>query len=392
MEQRDNDERKSKMYQNQTLQQNVAAAPNSRAVRPILKQKSRSVGSKKRRAKKCSTLASGNGFLDHSFSPLVNGYFKEIQAASTVAESIFSAARNLCELYGIKQLDHEHLIYPQNVAKLVEDLQHQMDVIDKDANVLVMLNQDSLPTLAVTKVFDTKTTLYYLPVEPLHFLLQQQERKPTAQLLLSVLCYFYQIGGIPYFGENSTYLYYVYQMIYDWYSDEEICEDQAEHRHVMNHIQLVESESRELLKSLSDKDELAILNDRLSQFSPKTKAEEDLKAIAIRVSTWIEKFPIRSIMDSFADDLSLTDGEGRISAEHYLSFIWSGEDCLYDELMETVNCELQEYNEIDEPMSIQLFDKPQNQITHDLSFEQEFFDLLNELSDNLYDFAHEKHH
>jgi len=60
--------------------------------------------------------------------------------------------------------------------------------------------------------------------------------------------------------------------------------------------------------------------------------------------------------------------------------------------METVNCELQEYSEIDEPISMQLFDEPQNQITHDLSFEQEFFDLLNELSDNLYDFAHEKHH
>ncbi|RZJ90138.1 MAG: hypothetical protein EOO20_09050 [Chryseobacterium sp.] len=223
-------------------------------------------------------------------------------------------------------------------------------------------------------------------------MMQQEERKPTAQLLLSVLCYFYQIGGMPYFGENSSYLYYVYQMIYDWYSDEEICEDPTEHQYIIDHIQLVESESSGLLKSLSNKDQLALLNDRLSQFSPKTKADENLKAIAIRVSALMEKFSNRSIMDSIANDLNGIDGEGRITADHYLSFIWSGADCLYDQLMETVNCELQEYNEIDEPISMQLFDKQQNRISHDLSFEQEFFDLLNEISDNLYDFAHEKHH
>ena len=155
---------------------------------------------------------------------------------------------------------------------------------------------------------------------------------------------------------------------------------------------MIKRESGNLLKSLSDKDQLALLDDRVSKFYPTTKTEENLKAIAYRVSTLINIYPGRSIFDSIPDDLNRIDGEGRITAEHYLSFIWSGEDCLYDQLMETVNCELQEYNEIDEPMSIQLFDKPQNQISHNMSFEQEFFDLLNDLSDNLYDFAHEKHH
>ncbi len=380
------------MHQNQSLQQNVATAPKIGTVRPILKQKSQSFGIKKRRAEKCAPVVSGNGFLSHSFSPLLNGYAQELNAASRVAGSIFSAARNLCDLYGIKLFDDERLIYPQNVSRLVEDFKQQIAAIDKDANVLVISCEDRLPTLAVTKVFDTKTTLYYLPVEPLHLLMQQEERKPTAQLLLSVLCYFYQVGGIPYFGEKSSYLYYVYEMIYDWYSDEEICEDPKEHQYIIDHIRLVESESSNLLKSLSDKDQLVLLNDWLSQFSPKTKADENLKAIAIRLSALMEQFPFRSIMDSIADDLNGIDAEGRINANHYLSFIWSGEDCLYDQLIETVNCELQEYNEIDEPISIQLFDKPQNQISHDLSFEQEFFDLLNELSDNLYDFAHEKHH
>ena len=380
------------MYQNQSLHQNLAATPKARTVRPILKPKSRSFGSKKRLAKKCAPVVNGNGFLSHSFAPLFNGYAKELNAARRVTESIFSAARNLCDLYGIKLLYDEHLMYPQNVAKLVEDLQQQINIADKDANVLVISSEDRLPTLAVTKVFDTKTTLYYLPIEPLHFLMKQEERKPTAQLLLSVLCYLYQIGGIPYFGESSSYLYYVYQMIYDWYYDEEICEDPKEHQHVMDHIQLVESESSNLLQTLSDKDQFALLDERVSQFHPKTKAEEKLKAIAIRISNLTNDFSTRSIMDSIADDLNKIDGEGRISADHYLSFIWSGEDCLYDQLMETVNCELQEYNEIDEPISMQFFDKPQTQITHDLSFEQEFFDLLNELSDNLYEFAHEKHH
>jgi len=305
---------------------------------------------------------------------------------------VFFPLPDICGLYGIKPIEDEHLMYPQNVAKLVEDLQQQIATIDKHANVLVISSEDRLPTLAVTKVFGTKTTLYYLPIEPLHFLMKQEERKPTAQLLLSVLCYFYQIGGIPYFGENSSYLHYVYQMIYDWHSDEEICECPKAHQQIMYHIQLVERESSNLLKSLSDKDQLDLLDERVSQFHPKTKAEENLKAIAIRISSLTNDFSTRSIIDSIADDLNRIDGEDRITADHYLSFIWSGEDCLYDQVMETVNCELQEFNEIEEPISMQLFDKPQSKISHDLSFEQEFFDLLNELSDNLYELAHEKHH
>ncbi|WP_316799645.1 hypothetical protein [Pedobacter frigidisoli] len=392
MEQRANHERESKMYQHQSLQQNVATASKVRTVRSVFKPKSRSFDSKKRKVSKCTTIHSENGFLNHSFAPLVNGYAKEINSSIRVTERIFSAARNLCDLYDVALLDYKHLAYPQNVAKLVEDLQQEISVIDNDAEVLVISNEVELPTLAITKVFNTKTTLYYLPIEPLYLLKQQEERKQTAELLLSVLCYFYQVVGIPYFGENSSYMYYVYQMIYDWYTDEEFCEDAAEQQHVMNHIALIESESDNLLQVLSDQEQLNLLGVRFTEFHPKTTAEVTLKAIAFRVNKLIEDFPCRSIMDSIEEDLNGNDRECKITAEHYLSFIWSAEDCLYDQLMEMVNSDLQEYNEIDEPMSMQLFDLPQCKISHDLSFEQEFFDLLNELSDNLYDFAHERHH
>lgn len=380
------------MYQNQSLQQNVATASKSRAVRSILKQKSRSFSGKKRRTKKCAPVPCGNGFLSHAFAPLVNGYAKEINSYARVEESVFSAAGNLCDLYGIKMLDYSYLVYPQNVAQMIEDLQYQIGGIEKDANVIVISSEFNLPTLAITKAFDIKTTLYYLPVEPLHSLMQQDGRKSTSELLLSVLCYFYQIGGIPYFGENSSYLYYIYQMVYEWNNEEEFVEDFREQQEVLDHIALIESESAKLLRVLSDKGQLELLANRLIQFIPETDLEVNLKAIASRVCTLAKNYPSRSIMDSIAEDLNLSDGEGRITAEHYLSFIWSGQDCLYDQLMETVNCELQEYDEIDEPISIQLFDYPQAKITHDLSFEKEFFDLLNELSDNLHDFAHEKHH
>ncbi|WP_316848974.1 hypothetical protein [Pedobacter agri] len=380
------------MYQHQSLQQNVATASKVGTVRSVFKPKSRSFDSKKRKVSKCTTIHSGNGFLNHTFAPLVNGYAKEINAANRVAERVFSAARNLCDLYSLTLLDYTDLVYPQNVAKLVEDLQLQISAIDQDANLMVVSSEELLPTLAVSKIFNTKTTLYYLPIEPLYVLMQQEGRKETAGLLLSVLCYFYQIGGIPYFGENSSYLYYIYQMIYDWNSEEEFCEDAAENQYILDHIILIERESDKLLEFLNDHDQLNLLSDRLTKFHPNTIAEASLKTIASRINKLAENFPSRSIMDSIQEDLNRNDGEGRIIADHYLSFIWSAEDCLYDQLMETVNCELQEYNEIDEPMSMQLFDKPQTNISHDLSFEQEFFDLLNELSDNLNDFAHEKHY
>jgi hypothetical protein len=102
----------------------------------------------------------------------------------------------------------------------------------------------------------------------------------------------------------------------------------------------------------------------------------------------------RSIMDSiysgaFALD---SDGDGLISADQYISFFWSSSDCLYDQLMDSVNAELNEIGSIDEPVSVQFFDTPQPIISHDLSYERCFFDLLHEISDNLNSFEYEKHH
>lgn len=157
---------------------------------------------------------------------------------------------------------------------------------------------------------------------------------------------------------------------------------------------LMGERSKWLLEKLNKKIHLQKFEKRINCFHPCSETEQELLALAGQAYALYCDFPNFSVMDRIEMGLFDQDenyGSCRVYAENYLSFIWSFNDCLYDQLMETVNSDLQEYNEIDEPATIQFFDTLQLSEAHDHSFETRFFDLLNGITDNLTDFSDEKH-
>lgn len=382
------------MHQNQALYQGVLSAPTARTLRAEFRPYARSYRDQKRSAKTCTTEPCGNGFLNFAFTPMVKDIPEELRNRKKTEKDFFTSVENLCKLYGICVDRCDSAPYPQNITITFKALNEKLGAIDQEIALNLMSWEDKTACLATSKKYDTSMTLFYLPVEPLFKLLGDRQRKPTAELLLSVCAYLYQTAGISYHTEDSSYLSYIYSMVEEWNLEPEYFEQEGEQELFFREISYIRKSGEQLLRKISDPRHLKALKKRCDKFQPSGETEEKLKNIAERVCRLMLDYPDRSIMDSiysgaFALD---SDGDGLIGADQYISFFWSSSDCLYDQLMDSVNAELNEIGSIDEPVSVQFFDTPQPAISHDLSFERYFFDLLHEISDNLNSFEYEKHH
>jgi len=102
-----------------------------------------------------------------------------------------------------------------------------------------------------------------------------------------------------------------------------------------------------------------------------------------------QQYPQRSVFDHIHSGLLYPQDEDRISAEQYISFYWSGNDCFQDCLFEMIDNHFQEIAYIDEPVHITLFDCLPSNVTPDFDFESRLFELIDNLSQLLNKYDHE---
>jgi hypothetical protein len=90
----------------------------------------------------------------------------------------------------------------------------------------IRLVQDSKKTYFVSEErYNTGATLFYIPVSPLYRILHDPKRKANAHLLLSVCAYLYHIADIPYYRQEASYLYWMYEMMNDWVEQDDYTEE-----------------------------------------------------------------------------------------------------------------------------------------------------------------------
>ena len=73
--------------------------------------------------------------------------------------------------------------------------------------------------------YNTGAMLYYIPVIPLYQMLRNKRRNKTGLLLLSVCTYLYRIADIPYYRQEGSYLYWIYEMLTEWLEQDEEVDD-----------------------------------------------------------------------------------------------------------------------------------------------------------------------
>lgn len=269
--------------------------------------------------------------------------------------------------------------FPYNIALSMWDMETKVKRtnINWDGFKLV---QDSKKTFLTSEErYDTGTTLYYIPIVPLFKMLKDPKRKTTAQLLLSVCSYLYHIADIPYYRQENSYLYWMYEMHKDWVEqDDETEETEAYKREFL----LAEYIGDSIEQRLFNSNNLKFFEQRLSQFKSRDALDRECWNVACNAFVLYTEYPTASVFRNAPmceEDPYSGDYENEtIGMEKYISFIADTKGWLYESLSDSINNEFNEYGAMDEPTISKSFDK--GKITQaNLDFENRLFELLNDL-------------
>jgi hypothetical protein len=220
--------------------------------------------------------------------------------------------------------------------------------------------------------------LYYVPIKPLYDLLNSK-RVQEARLLLSVFAYLYQKACVPHYAGDNGFLQCQYEMIQEWLCQEPDNWDVPEYEACLSEVCMAEHFGAKLLKQMRHPYHLEQFEKRVQGFAPVNEKQMELLECSQKILQLFHDYSGKPFYANIGQGLLAPDEEERISPEQYLSFIWSSEGWLFEQLHQQVNCSLQEMTEADEPTALQYFDTLQAKESHDLDFESRLFTLIDEL-------------
>lgn len=327
-----------------------------------------------------------DGFLRTSFLPKLQES-KTVQArkeSDKMQNDFYSSLSSLAQHYELVPMQTRHLEYPCNIAVALWDMQEKLE-----QNVLnrpeIRLLEDSKKTYLISEEkYCTGTTLYYIPIQPLYLMTRDPLRRKTAQLLLSVCSYLYHIADIPYFRQENSYLYWMYEMHREWTEQDEEREENERYVREFDKAELIgDCMEQKIFSGMN----LKVFEKRLKAHKSHDQFDEKCLQTARQAFDLYAQYPNESIFRN----APLNNGDGQeeetesIGMEKYISFIGDTKGWLYENLAESINNEFNEYGAMDEPTIIKSFDE--NKFTNiSLDFERRLFALLDELCELLYNY------
>ena len=325
-----------------------------------------------------------NGILKCTFLPKLKTA-QSVQACQKTERDFYKSLSRLAEHYSIEPMQTQDFEFPYNVVLSMWDMETKV----KRTNINwegFKLIQDSKKTYFTSEErYNTGTTLYYIPVVPLFQILKDQKRKKTAQLLLSVCSYLYHIAQIPYYRQEESYLYWLYEMMNDWVEqDEETAETETNKRELRNAEYIGDKVEQKLFNLIN----LKVFEKRLNQFKSVDTFDSECWKIARNAFALYTEYPSENIFRNATlpeKDPYDNDENEIIGMEKYISFIADTKGWLYESLSDTINNEFNEYGAMEEPTISKQFDGSEIP-TANLDFENRLFDLLNDLSGLLYEY------
>nr|WP_315257795.1 hypothetical protein [uncultured Flavobacterium sp.] len=326
-----------------------------------------------------------NGILKCTFLPKLKTV-QSVQTCQKTERDFYKSLSKLAEHYSIEPMQTKDFDFPYNIALAMWD----MEIKVKRANInwdSFKLVQDSKKTFFVSEErYDVGTTLYYIPIAPLFKMLKDPKRKKNAQLLISICSYLYHIADVPYYRQEDSYLYWLYEMQKDWIEqDDETDETEAYKRELRNAEYIGDNIEQKLFNRIN----LKVFEQRLSRFKSVDTFDRECWQVACNVFALYTEYPTASIFrnaplpeqDPYNDDCE----NETIGMEKYISFISDTKGWLYESLSDSINNEFNEYGTMEEPIISKSFDGIE--ITQgNLDFENRLFAVLDDLCTLLYDY------
>lgn len=321
-----------------------------------------------------------NGFLRTSFLPRLNET-ETVQACrdnTKMERDFYRSLSQLAEHYGIIPKSTQSYGYPYNIALALKDTEEQLKLKITDWEEIRLIQDSRKVFFTSEERYNTGATLYYIPVIPLFRWLKDPKRKHTAQLLLSVCSYLYHIADIPYYRQESSYLYWMYEMHKDWVTEDDYGEDTETY---LSEFSQAEWIGDRMEQKIYNEANLRLFKNRLNRFKSKDKIDADCHKVAQEAYAIYQQYPNANVFRNARPngEANEEDMENIISMEKYVSFCADGTGWLLDNIVESVNNELQEYGQMEEPIIIKRFDG--SDITaNTLEFENRLLPMINELT------------
>lgn len=328
-----------------------------------------------------------NGFLKNSFLPKLKET-KTVQACKKTAKmenDFYKSLSQLAEHYKIELMQTNQFEYPYNMALAIWDIEKKLKqrVLNWEE---IRLVQDSKKTYFISEEkYNTGTTLYYIPIEPLYQMLHDPKRKRNAQLLISVCSYLYHIADIPYFRQEESYLFWMYEMHKDWVEQDDETEETEVYKREFIKVELI---GDSIEQKLFNRINLQVFEQRLNAFKSRDTFDHDCLQMACNAFALYTEYPHASIFQNapINEDPESEEEENEIiGMEKYISFIAHTKGWLYESIADSINNEFNEYGAMQEPTICKRFDGSQIIITN-LDFENRLFALLNDICNLLYNY------
>jgi hypothetical protein len=348
-----------------------------RGIRRKHKPITRCAGSKKEPEQFRSARTPADGFLRYSFLPLFEKG-ENLPDPFQVENDFFNSLAILTRLYGFETMDVINKSYPYNILLVYADIQKQLIKAGQDIELKIIQDDDGTVKLATNHTYSTSNTLYYIPVLPLFRLLQKKKQKQTAELLLSVFAYLYHIAGIPYYSEDSSYLYYHYECMEEWLLEDLQDEESESGNSMVSELNKAVYYGDIMLRKIYNPYQLKAFEKRIENYNPSNSFEKDCLSVGRQALALLQEYPGDTIFRNTSNREFESD-EGIIRAEQYISFIADTDGVLYENIARVVNDEFNECSEMEEPTVLQIYDT-QNELSKTaLDFEYRLFPLLNDL-------------
>lgn len=326
-----------------------------------------------------------NGILKYTFLPKLKTA-KSVQACQKTERDFYKSLFQLAEHYSIEPMHTQDFEFPYNIVLAMWDMETKVKRTNINWDGFKLI-QDSGKTYFVSEErYITGTTLYYIPIVPLFQMLKDPKRKKTAQLLLLVYSYLYHIAQIPYYRQEQSYLYWLYEMMNDWVEQDEETEETESYKRELRNAEYI---GDKIEQKLFNRTNLKVFEQRLRCFKIVDMFDKECWQVACNAFALYTEYPNATIFRNATlpeEDPYNDDYENEIiGMEKYISFIAETKGWLYENLSDTINNEFNEYGAMEEPTISKRFDGSEIP-TANLDFENRLFDLLNDLSGLLYEY------
>nr|DAC74521.1 TPA_exp: hypothetical protein [Elizabethkingia anophelis] len=307
---------------------------------------------------------------------------QSVQACQKTERDFYQSLSKLAKHYNIEPAQTKQFAYPYNMALAMADVEEKLKntVLDWEE---IRLVQDSQKTYFVSEErYNTGATLFYIPVSPLYRLLQSKERKTNAHLLLSVCTYLYHIADIPYYRQEASYLYWMYEMMNDWVEQDDYTEETEVY---LSEIKEAEFIGDYIEQRIYNRINLTVFEQRIERFKVRNDFDRECLTVAKEAFALYQTYPNENVFRNAKPkgEASEEDMDNIIGMQKYISFYADHKGWLNETLIESVNTDIQEYGQMEEPIIMKQFDG-RDITTNNLCFENRLFQLLYNLSDILH--------